>query len=219
MTDEKTVLCIKLLLNACTFLSFVAQGRFIDVLEILPTFEPEDKQLDQTQALIAKVEDTVIHKAALTDRFVCFFMLATTYCFFYYLRRLFAAPSILFCRINELCEEIFEAKHFAQSNNNNSSSSMPFARRLLLQSLPLKNPTLKAHILAHVLQEQAELTATLRSDSEVSPNIDTIDTFRQETSREIQQSCDQMADAILARALIETVAELGRHYDLAKLFL
>lgn len=91
---------------------------------------------------------------------------------------------------------------------------------MLLQTLPLNDATLKAHILAQVLQEQAEHSAVLQSvTTEVVANIDTLDAFRQETSAEIKQSCDQMADAILARALIETITDLGRHYDISKLFL
>lgn len=115
-----------------------------------------------------------------------------------------------------MCEEIFEAKHSASI----TTSTLPFARRLLLQALPLKDATLRAHILAQVLTEQQAHNAVLQSgDTEVVPQIDSLDTFRQETQEEITQACNQMADAILARALIETVADLGKYYDMSKLFL
>ena len=173
------------------------QGRFVDV----PAF------------LAETADEQVIHKGALADRyeFAIHFRFdeqnASELSFF--------SVDLFSCSINELCEEIFEAKH-----STNPSSTQPFSRRLLLQTLPLQNATVKAHLLAQVLAEQAEHSAVLQSATpEVVPNIDALDTFRQETSTEIKQSCDQMADAILARVLIETVADLGRYYDLTKLLL
>lgn len=79
---------------------------------------------------------------------------------------------------------------------------------------------MRAHLLAQVAAEQSEHSAILQSaTAEVVPSIDSLDAFRQETSEEIRQACDHMADALLARALIETVADLGKFYDLTKLFL
>lgn len=170
--------------------------------------------MDVPAFLADSADELVIHKGALADRYDIFSMSSILLHHFCSFLICFALSPLNF-RINELCEEIFEAKHASSP-----SSTQLFSRRLLLQTLPLQSAAVKAHLLAQVLSEQAEHSAVLQSAvPEVAPSIDALDAFRQETSSEIQQSCDQMADAILARVLIETVADLGKFYDLAKLLL
>lgn len=127
--------------------------------------------------------------------------------------------SILFCRMDEICQEIFEAKHGA--SRSSAPHATPFEKLTLMRALPLRNDAIAAHIAARVLAEQqdlAQVLAVTEDQVEVPVEVRAIDTFRQEASREIQLASDQMADALLARCLIETVAELGQQYDLAKYF-
>lgn len=100
-------------------------------------------------------------------------------------------------------------------------TATPFEKLTLMRCLPLRDDAIRAHITARVLAEQQDLAALLRTteDQPDAPvNVDAIDTFRQEASREIQLASDQMADALLARCLIETLSELGQEYDLSKYF-
>lgn len=138
-------------------------------------------------------------------------------------------PPSPFCRINEICQEIFEAKH---GTAGASLRAAPFEKLTLMRALPLRNDAIKAHIAARVLAEQQDLAQVLSAaagddqqqhqqlhgSAEVQAEVRAIDTFKQEAAREIQLASEQMADALLARCLIETIAELGQQYDLAKYF-
>jgi hypothetical protein len=128
--------------------------------------------------------------------------------------------SLLFAhRINELCAEIFSAKH--GSRTAGGDPSLPLPKRLLLQSLPLREDAVKAHIARCILAEQQELVEVLRTggDAPEAPvNVDIVDNFRLEAQREIELASNQMADALLARCLIDTCTELGQLYDMSALF-
>jgi hypothetical protein len=129
-------------------------------------------------------------------------------------------PLLRLCnRINELCAEIFSAKH--GSRTAGGDPSLPLSKRLLLQSLPLREDAVKAHIARCVLAEQQELVEGLKAggDAPEAPvKVDIIDNFRLEAQREIELASNQMADALLARCLIETCVELGQLYDMSALF-
>ncbi len=127
--------------------------------------------------------------------------------------------------MNELCEEIYAAKHpVAESSIGGAFTTfdpLPLSRRLLIQTLPLNEDSVKEHILSRIVTEQQDLTKLVK-EGKSGPetlNIEVIDTFRQETQQEIQAACDRMADAMLARILIESIGDIGHIYDLNKVFL
>ena len=130
--------------------------------------------------------------------------------------------------MNELCEEIYAAKHPAAESNVGGAGhvrtpldSLPLSRRLLIQTLPLNEESVKAHITSRIVAEQQDLTKLVKQGKPVPEtlNIEVIDTFRQETQQEIKAACDRMADAMLARILIESIGDISRIYDLNKVFL
>ena len=131
--------------------------------------------------------------------------------------------------MNELCEEIYHARH-----HPTASLTLPLPKRLLLQALPLREDTLHAHILKNILQEQEEplqqllqqasnttTTATTTDyniHTEIPVQVDIIDAYKYEANKEIIQASNQMADALLARCIIELCADLGEFHDLNTIF-
>jgi adenosylmethionine-8-amino-7-oxononanoate aminotransferase len=121
--------------------------------------------------------------------------------------------------INEICEEIFHAKHKTAAAVSPKSLDI-FSKNVLLQALPLQNDAVKAQILSSIIEEQRRVGELKRRGGSVvdSVSVDVIDTFKRETQAELTAACNQMADAMLARCLIETLSELGQQYDLSKHF-
>lgn len=120
-------------------------------------------------------------------------------------------------RIQEICAEIHVVKHGPRLAG---APTQPLAKRLLLQALPLRDDAIKAHITRTVLAEQEELARVMKcatEGSEVPVGVDLIDNYRAEAEAEIRLASEQMADALLARCLIETCAELGDIVDLRAL--
>lgn len=132
--------------------------------------------------------------------------------------------------MNELCEEIYHARH-----HPTASLTLPLPKRLLLQALPLREDTLHAHILKNILQEQEEplqqllqqasntttTTATTTDyniHTDIPVQVDIIDVYQYEANKEIIQASNQMADALLARCIIELCADLGEFHDLNTIF-
>jgi hypothetical protein len=122
-------------------------------------------------------------------------------------------------RINEICQEIHNVKHGAAAS---AAHSLPLSRRLMLQALPLRDDAIRAHIERTVLAEQQALTQVMLNcgtpgPAEVPVAVDIIGNYRSEAAREIELASHQMADALLARCLIEACADLADVVDLEAL--
>lgn len=119
--------------------------------------------------------------------------------------------------MNEICEEIFIAKHSPAS----STCPLQLSSRLLLEALPFHEDdvAIAAYIRNKILTEQQQLTCYIKEDKSLQDliHVDAIDTFKQETTSAIVEACESMAEAILARCLIEAVADLGNLFNLQQL--
>jgi hypothetical protein len=75
-----------------------------------------------------------------------------------------------------------------------------------------------AHITRHVLDDQRTLVKLLQGEKGLHEllNITAIDVFKEETRAAIQDRSDQIADALMARLLINTAVEVGKVVDLEK---
>lgn len=127
-------------------------------------------------------------------------------------------PGAMNDRIDEICREIHTAKHGTRPSE---VQALPLAKRIMLQALPLREDAIKAHIQRVIVAEQEALTQSLLAadgeSSEVPVAVDMIDNYRAEAAREIELASHQMADALLARCLIEACADLAEFIDLESL--
>ena len=121
-------------------------------------------------------------------------------------------------RADEICAEIHAVRHGPRSAG---SALVPLSKRLLLQSLPLRDGAIKAHIERVIIAEQESAANAINSrigaegGESAVVDVDLIDNFRQEAEREMTLASEQMADALLARCIIETCADLEKEFDLS----
>jgi hypothetical protein len=107
-------------------------------------------------------------------------------------------------------------KHFPSHFTNNCT----FGQRLAAQSLPMTADMVATHITRHVLDDQRTLVKLLQGEKGLHEllNITALDVFKEETRAAIQDRSDQIADALMARLLVDTAVEVGKVVDLVEAF-
>ncbi len=117
--------------------------------------------------------------------------------------------------MNDICEELHRLKHFPQENLASSS----FPQRLMAESLPMRSEAVARYVTQHILEDQHTLVKLLKGEKGLHELLDiaAIDSFRDETRFAIQECSNQIADAVLARLLIDTVLQAAPHCDLRSL--
>lgn len=119
-----------------------------------------------------------------------------------------------FTRMEEICCELHSLKHNPRHNPNNCT----FGQRMVAQTLPMDATRVAGHIKRHILEDQHTLVKLLKGEKGLHElhNITVIDTFREETTRAIQDCSEQIADVIMARLLVGAVASAAKVFDLGR---
>lgn len=116
-------------------------------------------------------------------------------------------------RVNEIMADLHATRHEAAKE---AAAEALLARggldpqRLIASALPLDNAVIADYLRRQVLDEQRRLTDAMRGhvSTHEAMRTECMDDFKAETQRTITESCAQMADAVLARCLVDIVVEL-----------
>jgi len=133
-----------------------------------------------------------------------------------------SASYFLSCRLNEICQSIHQVKHpssyiseqFISSSSSSSITSLQPSilntKEYVIKHLPLQQKYIQDYIRNEIMSEQLKMTDVLKARINIIDmiNIDIIDNFKQMVSNNIIDVCNNMADSILTRCLIDTIMDL-----------
>ncbi len=106
--------------------------------------------------------------------------------------------------------------HSLKHNTRHNPNNCTLGQRMIAQTLPMDEARVAGHIKRHILDDQHTLVKLLKGEKGLHEllNITVIDTFREETTRAMQECSDQIADVIMARLLVGAVASVTRAHGM-----